>query len=259
MPELVEVELSRRLCIALDGRRVQNARLVDPHASAREPAELAHALRGATFASPRRRGKLLLLDTDQHTLGLHFGMTGRLVLDDEWAIERLVYSSQRRVDHWIRLIVELFDGGRLEIHDPRRLARVFLDPDEDALGPDAATLTLKQFRSVLAGRGRGVAVKARLLDQARVAGVGNLIADEVLWRAGIAPGRLTTSLSDDEVRGLHRQLRATIGILLRRGGSHTGRLMGSRLPGGLCPFDDHPLSVSVVGGRTTYWCPLHQR
>ncbi len=208
---------------------------------------------------PRRRGKLLLLDTDRHTLGLHFGMTGRILLDDEPAVERLVYASPRREQRWIRFTVELLDGERLELHDPRRLARVFLDPDEDALGPDAATLTLGQLREALVSRRGGVALKARLLDQARVAGIGNLIADEVLWRAGIAPARLTSSLSEDELRLMHRLLRTTVAALLRRGGSHTGRLMASRMRGGTCPADGHPLTVSVVGGRTTYWCPTHQR
>ncbi len=259
MPELVEVELSRRLSERLVGRRVRSAQLLDPHASTRDAEELARSLKGATFAAPRRRGKLLLLDTDHHTLGLHFGMTGRLMIDGKLAIERLVYSSQRREDRWIRFAVDLVDGGRLELHDPRRLARVFLDPDEGALGPEAATLTLAQFRSVLASRGHGVAIKARLLDQSRLAGVGNLIADEALWKAGIAPARLTSSLSEDEVRLTHRTLRATIGALLRRGGSHTGRLMAARVPGGTCPADGHPLAIATVGGRTTYWCPAHQR
>ena len=258
MPELVEVELSRRLSERLVGRRVKTAQLLDPHASSWDPDELARSLVGATFATPRRRGKLLLLDTDRHTLGLHFGMTGRLRIDDELAVERLVYSSQRREDRWIRFAVDLADGGRLELHDPRRLARVFLDPDEDALGPDAATLTLTQFRRALSSRGPGIAIKARLLDQTRLAGVGNLIADEALWRAEIAPDRLTSSLSEEEVRLMHRQLRTTIGALLRRGGSHTGRLMVARVRGGTCPADGHPLSVSKVGGRTTYWCPAHQ-
>jgi formamidopyrimidine-DNA glycosylase len=259
VPELVEVELSRQLSEQLVGRHVQSAHLLDPHASSSDPEELARLLEGATFAAPRRHGKLLLLDTDRHTLGLHFGMTGRLMIDEELAIERLVYSSQRSEERWIRFAVHLADGGRLELHDPRRLARVFLDPDEAALGPDAATVTLAQFRSVLASRGRGIAIKARFLDQSRLAGVGNLIADEVFWKAGIAPARLTSSFSEDEVRLMHRTLRTTISALLRRGGSHSGRLMAARVRGGACPADGHPLTVSTVGGRTTYWCPAHQR
>jgi formamidopyrimidine-DNA glycosylase len=258
VPELVEVELSRRLAERLIGRTVEKVELVDPHAGAVDPERLV-SLSGATFAAPRRHGKLLLLDTDRATLGMHFGMTGRLVVDGRVALDRLVYSPAALEARWMRFAVDLGDGGRVELHDPRRLARVSVDPDEAALGPDAASLTLDQLRSALAGRAPGTALKARLLDQSRLAGVGNLIADEVLWRAALSPERPAASLEDDQLRRLQRQLRTTLTMLLKRGGSHTGDLMAARMPGGLCPNDRHPLARSTVGGRTTYWCPAHQR
>jgi formamidopyrimidine-DNA glycosylase len=96
------------------------------------------------------------------------------------------------------------------------------------------------------------------MDQARIAGIGNLLADEILWRADLAPGR-RTPLSDDEMRGLHRALRATLRQLARRGGSHMGELMEERHADGRCPRDGTALRREVVGGRTTYWCPSHQR
>lgn len=102
-------------------------------------------------------------------------------------------------------------------------------------------------------------MKARLLDQARVAGVGNLIADEVLWRAGIDPGREAGSLTAAELRRLHRHLRATLDDLLERGGSHTGDVYRSRTPGGTCPKDGTPMVRRTIGGRTTWSCPRHQR
>ena len=95
------------------------------------------------------------------------------------------------------------------------------------------------------------------MDQERVAGVGNLLADEILWRAGLAPGR-RTPLTDDELRVLHKELRATLRLLGRRGGSHMGELMEQREEGGHCPRDGAELVRETVGGRTTYWCPLHQ-
>jgi formamidopyrimidine-DNA glycosylase len=100
-------------------------------------------------------------------------------------------------------------------------------------------------------------LKARLMDQERVAGVGNLLADEILWRAGLAPGR-RTPLTDDELRTLHRELRATLRQLGRRGGSHLGELMEERIASGRCPRDGSELVRETVGGRTTYWCPAHQ-
>ena len=114
-----------------------------------------------------------------------------------------------------------------------------------------------------AGLGRALAgssapLKACLLDQSRVAGIGNLIADEVLWRAGLSPLRPAASLTPAEVRRLHRHLGGTLADLTGRGGSHLGDLMDERHRGGVCPKDGNPLSRSTVGGRTTWWCPTHQ-
>jgi ribosomal protein S13 len=133
---------------------------------------------------------------------------------------------------------------------------VELDPDEGRLGVDAATIGTAQLRDVLASE---APLKARLLDQARIAGIGNLLADEMLWRAGLDPARTARSLSPAEVRRLHRHLRATLAELDSRGGSHTGDLQEMRSRDGLCPRDGTPLLRRTVGGRTTYSCPRHQR
>ncbi len=148
------------------------------------------------------------------------------------------------------------DGGSLVVHDPRRLGGVLLDPDVTRLGPDATTIGHAELAAALAGS--GTALKARLLDQSRVAGVGNLIADEVLWRAGLSPLRPSGSLTPNEVRRLHRHLVATIADLIDQGGSHLGVLMEERHPGGHCPRDGTELVRSTVGGRTSWWCPAHQ-
>ena len=148
------------------------------------------------------------------------------------------------------------DGGNLAVSDPRRLGGVRLGRVAAGLGPDAATITLGRLRTALAGS--RVPLKARLMDQSRVAGVGNLIADEVLWRASLAPGRPSASLAPQELARLHRHLHRTIEELTRRGGSHTGDLMPERRPGGVCPRDGAVLARSTVGGRTTWSCPRHQ-
>jgi formamidopyrimidine-DNA glycosylase len=87
--------------------------------------------------------------------------------------------------------------------------------------------------------------------------VGNLLADEILWQAGLDPAR-RTPLGDEEMRTLHRALRGTLRKLDRRGGSHMGELMEAREPGGHCPRDGTALQHATVGGRSTYWCPVHQ-
>ena len=131
-----------------------------------------------------------------------------------------------------------------------------LDPDEGRLGPEASTVTLAPFRKILAGS--TAPLKARLMDQARLAGLGNLLTDETLWRAGIAPDRPADSLDDREVARVHRAMRRTIAVLGERGGSHTGDLQPARVRGGKCPKDGTELRRADVGGRTTYWCPEHQ-
>ncbi|HEX2038711.1 MAG TPA: DNA-formamidopyrimidine glycosylase family protein [Acidimicrobiales bacterium] len=255
MPELPEVEAYRRLAERALGRRIVE---VDAPDSWYLKAGAAPAvLVGRAFTAARRIGKLLLLDTDGGpTLGLRFGMTGRLVVDGAVGVDRLLYSSDRALDAWDRFAVRFADGGDLRVRDPRRLGGVLLDPDESGLGPDALGVTLGQLRAALAG---SVApLKARLMDQARVAGIGNLLADEALWRAGLAPARPAASLSTADVRRLHRHLVGTVTDLIERGGSHTGDLMAERRQGGVCPKDGAPLRRDTVGGRTSWWCPAHQ-
>jgi formamidopyrimidine-DNA glycosylase len=219
---------------------------------------LARALEGRTFTAARRIGKLLLLDTDGGpTLGLRFGMTGRLLVDGAAGVDHLEYSSLRDEPAWDRVRIDLAGGGELRVRDPRRLGGVLLDPDESRLGADATTVSAAQLGRILAGS--SAPLKARLLDQARLAGVGNLIADEVLYRAGLDPARPAGSLSSAEVRRLHRHLRATLDDLIARGGSHTGRLHRERAPGGRCPRDGTALVRRTIGGRTSWSCPRHQR
>jgi formamidopyrimidine-DNA glycosylase len=96
------------------------------------------------------------------------------------------------------------------------------------------------------------------MDQARIAGLGNLLCDEILWRAGVDPVRAAGTLDADEVTALSRAIRTSLRVLGRRGGSHTGDLTSVREPGAHCPRDGAPLLRRTVGGRTTYSCPLHQ-
>ena len=100
-------------------------------------------------------------------------------------------STQPPKPVWNRFALEFADGGRLVLFDRRRLGRVRLNPDLDALGPDAGEVTAAQFRSLIM-KGT-VAVKARLLDQSKIAGVGNLLADEALWRARVSPAARAAS------------------------------------------------------------------
>lgn len=262
VPELPEVEAYRRLGEqrAL-GRPVAEVLAPDPWILKRglTAGAAAAALEGRSLTASRRIGKLLLLDTSAAgpVLGVRFGMTGRLLVDDRAGVERLLYSTAREEPAWRRFGLRFADGGGLVLVDPRRLGGIELDPDESRLGDDALTLGASALRRVLVSS--RAPLKARLMDQARVAGIGNLLADEILWRAGLAPVREAASLTPPEMRRLHRHLRATVDELVARGGSHTGDLMASRRPGGRCPRDGTALLRATVGGRTTWWCPRHQR
>jgi formamidopyrimidine-DNA glycosylase len=266
MPELPEVEGYRALAerCAL-GRRIAAVDAPDAWYLKRGLVAGAAraALEGREFMAARRRGKLMLLDAGiageepDVVLGLHFGMSGRLIVDGRASEERLLYGPAGEEMRYDRFTVRFADGGWLAMRDVRRLGAVELDPDEDRLGPDALGATASDVRLALAGS--TVALKARIMDQSRLAGVGNLIADEVLWRAGLAPGRPSNSLTAAELRRLHRHLTTGLADLIRRGGSHTGDLQPQRRPGGVCPRDHAELSRGVVGGRTTWWCPRHQQ
>jgi formamidopyrimidine-DNA glycosylase len=259
VPELIEVERYRVLAEAALGRRIVAVDSPDPWflKGDAEGALLSGLLMGRQFTDARRIGKLMLLDVaDGPVIGLRFGMTGTLLVDGDEAVDELLYSPTRRDAAWERWSVTFADGGRLVMHDPRRLGGVSLDPDVSSLGPDAAAIGPAALAAALSGS--SAPLKARLLDQSRIAGIGNLLADEVLWRAGLSPMRPAGSLSPAELRRLHRHLDRTLTDLTDRGGSHLGDLMPERQPGGICIKDGTPLERTTVGGRTSWWCPGHQ-
>ena len=128
----------------------------------------------------------------------------------------------------------------MALRDKRRLGRAVIEPDFSHVGPDAAEVGRDVFRDRV---GRGTApLKARLLDQGVIAGVGNLLADETLWRAKLSPRRLAGELSAEELDRLRRELRAATRDAIRNGGVHTGRFMPSRERGGTCPRCGTPLA-----------------
>ncbi len=260
MPEVLEIEYYRRLADAALGRAIVAVSAPDSWylKGGLSAGAVQDALIGRTIAGDRRIGKLLLIDLDDGpTLGLRFGMTGMLEVDDQQALDRLQYSSPRADPTWIRFEVTFADGGSLRMRDPRRLGGVELDPAEHKLGPDAFAVGAAGLGGLL--RGSEAPVKARLMDQSRLAGLGNLLTDEILWRAAIDPARPAGSLEAREVRRLHRHLRVTLDELLARGGSHMGDLIPARVRGGSCPRCGALLLRRTIGGRTTYSCSRHQR
>ncbi len=259
MPELVEVEIYRRAAEALVGRRLETVEHLDPTTvRGTTVEEVVATVEGADVVGVDRIGKLLLIELDERPiLGLRFGMTGRLVVDGLAPIEELEYGSKEDRPEWDRFVVSVAPEGQLRVNDPRKFGGVLLDPDLRRLGPDAATVTAEEMDAALADS--ITPLKVRLLDQGRVAGIGNLIADEVLWRAKLAPRRAAGELDRRERTRLAKEVRAGIARLARQGGSHTGALQPFRKVGGPCPRCGEPLRRSRIGGRTTIWCPAEQR
>ena len=265
MPELPEVESARavieraglgREIVAVDD---SDSYVCRPYL----PGQIRDALVGRTLVAAHRRGKSMWCDTGDGgpELGIHLGMSGKIVIaaPDGSEIDGGDYWEGRRVHgdfRWSRFALTFADGGRLMLVDPRRLGRVRLDPPIASLGPDAATVTPAQFRAAFA---RGTApVKARLLDQEAIAGIGNLLADQILWSARINPGRPVGELTGDDVDRLLRATRRAVRTAIRDGGVHTLGLIPFRFAGAHCPRDGAPMARSTVGGRTSWWCSVEQ-
>ncbi len=277
MPELPEVESARATVEAAGlGRRIAEVDDTDtyecrPH----PPGEIRTALLGRKLTGAFRRGKSMWCETSGvgrsrtpgPVLGLHLGMSGRILLTDahgdlteggDWQGGRYGRGGEQpeRKAVWDRFTLTFDDGGTLRLFDKRRLGRVRLDPDLNTLGPDAEQIGAAEFAERV---GRGAApVKARLLDQSVVAGVGNLLADETLWQAHISPRRPARDLSTDDLETLHEALHRSTRQAIDRGGVHTGDVIEFRGAGRACPRCGTQMQRAMVAGRTTWWCPREQ-
>ena len=260
MPEILEVESYRELAHRTVGAQIMRG-WADSYVAKKlvNSQSWPRAVKGLTITGTCRRGKLMLIDTDGPELGMRFGMTGVLLIDGTAGIDGLFYGPHTFRPGWVRGGLEFTDGRKLLMHDPRRLARFELQPDLSEMGPDALGLTRREFDGIVRiTRGDGPAIKARLLDQSVVAGVGNLLGDEMLFRAGIDPRTPTGRLTTLQQSALFRAFGLTMRTLKKRGGSHLGDHMVARFPGGLCPRDGGEMRINTIGGRTTYWCSRHQ-
>jgi formamidopyrimidine-DNA glycosylase len=268
VPELPEVETIRvQLAPRLEGRTlaavdVLDARLTRPL----DPREVAAELRGERVTSVGRRGKYLVLHLEGGgALLVHLRMTGG------FGFEPVTHE---------RAVVELEDGTRLVYRDVRRFGTwlvVAADEVEPYLaaknGPEplGPGFTARWLGDQLARR--RAPLKAVLLDQRIVAGLGNIYADEALWRAGLNPLRPASSLTPDEARRLHRAIRTALRVGIARQGStlrdyaapdgsaggmqHEFRVYGRE--GEPCPRCREPIAKTRVGGRGTWYCPRCQQ
>jgi formamidopyrimidine-DNA glycosylase len=271
MPELPEVESARAVIErAALGRVIADVDDSDsyecrPH----RPGEIRAALTGRRLAAVHRQGKSMWCDTSGigrsrtpgPVLGIHLGMSGKIVIADGHGgeVEGGDYWRRGRVsgDHrFSRFSLTFADGGALLLVDPRRLGRVRLDPPVDRLGPDASEITQEQFSAAFA---RGTApVKGRLLDQDKIAGIGNLLADQILWDAKIHPAQPVGELTAAELDRLFLAVRRSVQSSVSGGGVHSLPILSFRHVDGHCPRCGAPMKRRQVAGRTTWWCSREQ-
>jgi formamidopyrimidine-DNA glycosylase len=274
MPELPEVETVRAgLEPKLVGRRLDRVEILDPRLTRPvDPAGVAAELEGERVAALGRRGKYLIVRFESgRVLLIHLRMTGQLLHANG--------DLPPAEDAHRRAVVRLDDGSDVIYRDVRRFGTwELLEPDEldrylaERLGkePLVRAFTSKRLAEALAGR--RAPVKAVLLDQRRIAGVGNIYADEALWRAGIHPLRSASELEADEVAALHRGVRAALRAgIARQGATLRNYRTSDGSPGRMqeefkvygragepCERCGTPVEKIRAAGRGTWYCPLCQ-
>jgi formamidopyrimidine-DNA glycosylase len=222
----------------------------------RSPQALARALKGKRFGVPARHGKWLFAPVDGVELLLHFGMTGLL----RWGEDEMGRHRHDRV-------IFVCETGELRYNNMRRFGGLWLARDDrelaavtGPLGPDAAVLDGERFEQLLSRRRGGI--KAALMDQRLIAGIGNLLSDEILWRACVHPATAVAALGSARRERLHAALRAAVAESLRYGRVPHGERWLTRLrddPQAACPRCGTHLRRGTVAGRTACWCPRCQR
>jgi formamidopyrimidine-DNA glycosylase len=265
VPELPDVELYKR---HLDqhalGRTIERVTVQDARILGDLPAKaLVSSLEGNRFENSRRHGKHLLVQLKEDGwVTLHFGMTGDLVWFEDAADD----------PPYDRVRFDFRGGGHLAYVNQRMLGRVGLTGDADAfirtedLGPDALdpAFDLAAFAAALESRRRDV--KSVLMDQALIAGVGNIYADEILFQARLHPKTPVSALSERQRRALFEQIKAVLATAIACGAGAEqvlerlpdDYLLPQRDKGGRCPRCGTALATLKSGGRTSYFCPRCQ-
>lgn len=287
MPELPEVETVRRgLSLLIVGKEVRNETHDWPKGFPNTPEDVQEFLLGATVTAVRRRAKVLLIDLSSgYTVVTHLKMTGQLVFRGDEVFgaghpnESLIGPLP---DRSTRVAIELTDGSKLFFNDQRKFGWMKLYPTVEVenidfmkkVGPEPLEdeFTPSQFRDRFRRRAR-TSIKAALLDQTVVAGVGNIYADESLWGARIDPRRLVADVTEPEFGLLFHELRAVMNLAIEKGGSTDKNYVNAegkrgsymdfarvfRREGQACPRCGATIEKIKHVGRGTHFCGQCQR
>ncbi|MEY2582148.1 MAG: formamidopyrimidine-DNA glycosylase [Ilumatobacteraceae bacterium] len=259
MPELGDVEGFRRTVERLEGSRIDRVEVLDPGVLRNTSTQrFAAALRGRRIDDAIRKGKWLIIETDGPSVVFHFGMTGSLYVAG---------ADQGPHRHPHDRVIFTTTSGELRYRDLRKLQGIFLAADSEdvdriigRIGPDALGVSSDDFRASL--KSKRSTIKSALMDQTRIAGLGNMLSDEILWRSCIHPATPTGSVASDDWSRLHRAAQSTLHTVARTG--HTPRgpnwLTGARWDDpAICPVCGSELKRSSIASRTSVWCPQCQQ
>ncbi len=265
MPELPDVEIFRRRLEAhARGRAISAVHILDKRLlDAVSAARLSCILEDSRVVSTARHGKHLFVELDNGSLlVLHFGMTGEI----------LTLGRGAGTPRYTALRLAFNDGSGVAITSRRRLGHIALAKDASAfirsheLGPDALdpTLDIQAFQAAL-GSPRS-AIKSALMDQSKLAGIGNIYSDEILFQAGLGPTVRVGDLNYEQRNRLFQTMRRVLKEAVERGVLSEGTtaalpgdwLLGHRAKGERCPHCGTAVQASKVAGRSCYFCPSCQ-
>lgn len=287
MPELPEVETVRRgLFELLIGRKVKAVEHTAPKSFPNAPNDVEQFLIGAKITNVRRRAKVLLIDlSTKYTLVIHLKMTGQMVFRGE-AVFGAGHPNDSLIgelpDRSTRVVFTFTDGSHLYFNDQRKFGWVKLLPSLEVpnidfmkkVGPEPLEndFTAAEFAARFKRRAK-TSIKAALLDQTVVAGVGNIYADESLWKAKIHPLRLVNTITPAEFKTLYTELRAVMNLAIEKGGSTDKNYVNAegkrgsymdfarvfRREGKPCPRCSTVIVKFKAAGRGTHICPQCQK
>lgn len=287
MPELPEVETVRRgLSALILGRAISHVEHDTPKSFPNSPSEVQQFLVGSEITDIRRRAKVLMIDLNtNYTLVIHLKMTGQLVYRGEQ-----MFGAGHPTDSLVgelpdkstRVTITFADDSRLFFNDQRKFGWIKLYPTIEVpnidfmqrAGPEPLQpeLTNTVFVERLRRR-NGTTIKAALLDQSVIAGVGNIYADESLWGAKIHPARRVRDITDADLKVLLHELRYVLNLAIEKGGSTDRNYVNAegkrgsyidfarvfRRQGKTCPrHPDQVIQKIRVAGRGTHVCPICQ-
>jgi formamidopyrimidine-DNA glycosylase len=258
VPELPEVEtVVRTLRPHLPGRRIVAAAFSSRFVTPGNRKALARRFTDRTIVSVARRGKFIVMGLDEGTLTVHLGMTGRLVLD----------APPGKHSYGLFTL----DTGTLVYTDSRQFGRILWNHDLSHLGPEPMEISLAAFQAGM--KQRKTSIKALLLNQTFLAGMGNIYVDETLFAAGVHPLAIASRLSSSRVAAIHQHMREILGAAIAQGGSSISDYVdaqGNRgwfqlqhqaygREGEPCAACGTPIRKIIVAQRGTHYCPRCQK